>query len=132
VLQVVPFTNLLKGLRQLVVLLQKVIGYPYELFVYGIRELHATPSMSATYRWENFILNQQKDGQITKSFYHPRSIYCMVHIKPYATRLLLGRSNLVRRYLQSRVADPDPDWIRIQSGQWIRIRIRNPDLGGQK
>ncbi len=27
----------------------------------------------------------------------------------------------------SRVADPDPIWIRIQSGQWIRIRIRNPD-----
>ena len=25
-----------------------------------------------------------------------------------------------------RVADPDPNWIRIQSGQWIRIRIRNP------
>ncbi len=26
-----------------------------------------------------------------------------------------------------------PDWIRIQSGQWIRsrIRIRNPDPGGQ-
>jgi hypothetical protein len=22
--------------------------------------------------------------------------------------------------------------IRIQSGQWIRIRIRNPDPGGQK
>ncbi len=35
---------------------------------------------------------------------------------------------------KSRVADPDPDWIRIQSGQWIRIRIRNPDPdpGGQK
>jgi hypothetical protein len=34
-----------------------------------------------------------------------------------------------------RVADPDPDpnWIRIQSGQWIRMRIRNPDPdpGGQ-
>jgi hypothetical protein len=32
------------------------------------------------------------------------------------------------------VSDPDPDWIRIQSGQWIRIRIRNPDPdpGGQK
>jgi hypothetical protein len=31
----------------------------------------------------------------------------------------------------SRIAkpDPDPNWIRIQSGQWIqiRIRIRNPD-----
>ena len=36
----------------------------------------------------------------------------------------------------SRVADPypDSDWIRIQSGQWIRIRIQNPDPdpGGQK
>jgi hypothetical protein len=31
-------------------------------------------------------------------------------------------------------SDPDPDWIRIQSGQWIRIQIRNPDKdpGGQK
>ncbi len=31
---------------------------------------------------------------------------------------------------------PDPEWIRIQSGQWIRIRIRfrnpDPDPGGQK
>jgi hypothetical protein len=38
----------------------------------------------------------------------------------------------------TRVADPDPypvpDWIRIQSGQWIRIRNPNPepDPGGQK
>jgi hypothetical protein len=22
------------------------------------------------------------------------------------------------------VSDPDPDWVRIQSGQWIRIRIQ--------
>jgi hypothetical protein len=31
-------------------------------------------------------------------------------------------------------SDSDPDWIRIQSGQWIRIRILNPgpDPGGQK
>jgi hypothetical protein len=70
-----PFTNLLKGLRQLVVLLQKVIGYPFEPFACGIRELHATPSMSAIYRWENFISNKQKNGQIKKSFNHPRSIY---------------------------------------------------------
>jgi hypothetical protein len=38
--------------------------------------------------------------------------------------------------LLTRVSDPDPDlyWIRIQSGQWIRIRFRNPDPdpGGQK
>ncbi len=26
----------------------------------------------------------------------------------------------------------DPDWIRIQSGQWIRIRNLDPDPGGQK
>jgi hypothetical protein len=34
-------------------------------------------------------------------------------------------------FKKSRVSDPDPyldpDWIRIQPGQWIRIRIRNPD-----
>jgi hypothetical protein len=34
------------------------------------------------------------------------------------------------------VVDPDPDWILIQCGPWIRmrIRIRNPDPepGGQK
>jgi hypothetical protein len=40
----------------------------------------------------------------------------------------------MRNRPMSRVADPDPNWIRIQSGQWIRIRIRNPDPGpgGQK
>ncbi len=26
----------------------------------------------------------------------------------------------------------DPDWIWIQSGQWIRIRNPDPDPGGQK
>jgi hypothetical protein len=33
------------------------------------------------------------------------------------------------------VLDPDLYWIRIQSGQWIRIRIRNSDPddpGGKK
>ncbi len=31
---------------------------------------------------------------------------------------------------EGRIADPD--WIRIQSGQWIRIRNPDPDPGGQK
>jgi hypothetical protein len=33
-----------------------------------------------------------------------------------------------------RVSYSDPGWIRIQLGQWIRIRTRNqdPDPGGQK
>jgi hypothetical protein len=53
-----PFTNLQKGLRQLVVLLQKVIGYPFEPFARGISELHATLSMSAIYCWKNIILNK--------------------------------------------------------------------------
>jgi hypothetical protein len=47
------------------------------------------------------------------------------------------RSSRQNRFLRvlSRVA-ADPDWIRMQSGQWIWIRIwiRNPDPdpGGQK
>jgi hypothetical protein len=31
-----------------------------------------------------------------------------------------------------RVADPDPDWIRTQSGQWIRIRIQEGKNEPQK
>jgi hypothetical protein len=42
----------------------------------------------------------------------------------------------MRGHHKGRVVDPEPDpyWIRIQSGLWIRIRIRNPDPdpGGQK
>jgi hypothetical protein len=34
--------------------------------------------------------------------------------------------------IKFRVADPDPYWIRIQLGQWIRIRNPDPDPGGQK
>jgi hypothetical protein len=45
-----------------VVLLQKEIGYPFDPFACGNRELHATPSMLAIYRRENAILNKLKDG----------------------------------------------------------------------
>ncbi len=44
--------------------------------------------------------------------------------------LLLLHDVLQQIIIENRVADPDPDWIRIQSGYWIRIR--NPDPGGQK
>ncbi len=40
--------------------------------------------------------------------------------------------NWTSEVVMTRVVDPDPDWIRIQSGLWILIRIRNPDPGGQK
>ncbi len=38
------------------------------------------------------------------------------------------------QYTGTSVSHPDPDWIQIQSGPWIRIRICNtdPDPGGQK
>ncbi len=32
----------------------------------------------------------------------------------------------------NRVSDPDPDWIRFQSGQWIRIRIQEGKNDPQK
>jgi hypothetical protein len=35
------------------------------------------------------------------------------------------------RWLVARVADPDPYWIRIQSGRWIRIPNTNPDQEGK-
>jgi hypothetical protein len=55
-----PFGNLLKGLKLLLVLLQKVIGHPFDHFACGICELHATPIMSAIYRWENLIQKKTK------------------------------------------------------------------------
>ncbi len=32
-----------------------------------------------------------------------------------------------RDYRTSSVVDPDPDWIRIQWGPWIRIQVGNND-----
>jgi hypothetical protein len=48
---------------------------------------------------------------------------------PLGAEIPEPRNSLHFPMLTSRVADPDldPNWIRIQSGQWIRIRIRNPD-----
>jgi hypothetical protein len=40
-----PFDSLLKGLKQLLVLWQKVICYPFDYFACGIHELHATQIM---------------------------------------------------------------------------------------
>jgi hypothetical protein len=48
-----PFGNLLKGLKKLLALLQKVIGHPFDHFACRICELHAKPIISAIYRWEN-------------------------------------------------------------------------------
>jgi hypothetical protein len=63
----------------------------------------------------------------------------VLHVEECQTRLgsiVVGHhhTSIHLRGVTARVADPDPDWIRIQSGLWIRIRIRNPDPypGGQK
>ncbi len=86
------------------------------------------------------------DGTVTVRYHTCR---CWYEVSRYRSSLsapfknvdlILGsKKSLVRllRYTQEqhiflvdeqvgRVSDPDPDWIRIQSGQWIRIRIRNP------
>ncbi len=49
------FGNLLKGLKQLLVLLQKVISLPFKHFARRIRELHAKPIIFAINRLENLI-----------------------------------------------------------------------------
>jgi hypothetical protein len=51
---------------------------------------------------------------------------------PY--RVPYGTVHYRKSSVSRSVSNPDPDWVRIQSGQWIRIRIRNPDPdpGGQK
>jgi hypothetical protein len=49
------------------------------------------------------------------------------HSRPaHLTDFLLSPSPGYLFMLKSKVADPDPDpnWIRIQSSQWIRIRIQ--------
>ncbi len=50
------------------VLLQKVIGYPFDPFACGNRELHATQSMLAIYRWENFFSNKKMAASLKNPF----------------------------------------------------------------
>jgi hypothetical protein len=51
-----------------VVLLEKVIGYPFDPFACGNRELHATPNMLAIYRWENFFPNKKMMARLKIPF----------------------------------------------------------------
>jgi hypothetical protein len=46
--------------------------------------------------------------------------------------LILSDILSLKTILSAIVRFADPDWIRIQSGQWIRIRDPDPDPGGQK
>ncbi len=46
--------------KKQLVLLQKVIGHPFDHFACGICELHATPFMLAIYSWENLIQEKPK------------------------------------------------------------------------
>jgi hypothetical protein len=45
-------------------LLQNVIGDPFDHFACGIWELHATPIISAIYRWENLIQKKKMEFKI--------------------------------------------------------------------
>ncbi len=43
-----------------------------------------------------------------------------------------GLTHPLLRLVKIRVADPDPNWIRIQLGQWIRIRISYSESGSRR
>jgi hypothetical protein len=61
--------------------------HPFDAFVCGNRELHATPCVSAMYRWENFIRNFKKDGQIKKN---PFASAINIHVTAYPPTPLSG------------------------------------------
>jgi hypothetical protein len=46
--------------------------------------------------------------------------------------IVIGTLPTTPSQLLASVSDPDSDWLRIQSGQRIRIRNPDPDPGGQK
>jgi hypothetical protein len=68
------------------------------------------------------------------SGYYPALLYTSLALAIFLFRTLHLRVEPEVCIFLCRVSDPDPDWIRIQSGQWIQILIRNPDPdpGGQK
>jgi hypothetical protein len=80
-----------------VVLLQNVIGYPFDPVACGNRDLHATQSMLAIYCWENFFSNKKMAARLKIPF-TIRGPYTGL-IKAYPKIPLSGRSNLVRRDL---------------------------------
>jgi hypothetical protein len=58
-----------------------------------------------------------------KTFFESRSVKKFgIRIHNIEHALYVQSVKHIRGYdiLYSRVSDPDPDWIRIQSGQWIR------------
>jgi hypothetical protein len=70
---------LLKGLKKLLALLQKVIGHPFDHFAGGICELHATPIILAIYRWENLI---QKKKEASLKFCLPSAVFILTRAYP--------------------------------------------------
>ncbi len=82
--------------------------------------------------WRQYL----RHSPVQRDCHHPAHI----HVSRWFHRLTRYGTSTARSptaiYCNSysRVTDPDPDWMQIQSGQWIRIRIRNPDSdpGGQK
>jgi hypothetical protein len=87
---------------------------------------------------EELVLMTTSEGPLP-----PDPVECLVQWMPDATThhftiSVQGKKsgflydNQPINQLIGRVSDPDPYWIRNQSGQWIQIRIRNPDPGGQK
>jgi hypothetical protein len=66
----------------------------------------------------------------TKRSYHVPHTYFLFCSQTVVKTYWFVKTFVIKRgqnRVSCRVADPDPNWIRIQSGQWILIRIWNPD-----
>ncbi len=60
----------------------------------------------------------------------PSRLYGSAQVKENKNPQALHRYSSLKYgklFVSSSVMDPDPDWILIQWGSWIRVQIRNPD-----
>jgi hypothetical protein len=67
----------------------------------------------------NFTRDQSEWWSKSGFFPNPRSRNFLI----CGTVSRSGQRDILNTWARTR----DPDWIRIQLGQWIRFRIRNPD-----
>jgi hypothetical protein len=92
-----PFGNLLKRLKQLLVLLQKVIGLPFKaLFTRNSRIACKADQFSNIPLGERNLEYNKID--VSLKFCLPSAIFILMKVYPAIP--LSGRSNLVRRYLK--------------------------------
>jgi hypothetical protein len=68
--------------------------------------------------------DSDEEAALTKYAKYPKPKQIFFKYVPFYLQLKVARLISI---IMGRVSEPDPYWIRIQSGHWIRIRIRDPD-----